>query len=498
MPHEQTARTGGSLAPPRHEAQEVAKPGVGLAVVAALACVAQFMVVLDSSIVNVALPAMKSGLGLSAAAQQWIVNGYLITFGGLLLLAARAGDLFGRRRVFQIGLVVFTAASLLGGLAQGGWMLLAARFLQGAGAAALAPSSLSLITASHTEPGRRTRAMTWWGVAASSAGAAGVVLGGLLTASLSWRWVMLVNVPIGMGLFIASLVCLRPSAASRGASRIDVPGAVTITLSAAAVVYGVSIAPDDGWTSGRALSALIGGVTLFVAFVLIERRTKEPLIPLEIFAVHNIRIGNILTLLMGVVITTPLFFLSLYMQQVLGESALRTGLSLLPMVSVISVGVLLSQRLIPKVGARRLVLGGGLVATVGLAWLARLPVHSDYVGHVLLPTLIIGAGTSVMMMPAIVAATTGVAPQNAGAASGLINMCRQLGAALGLAALVTVASGVTRHSDATGNASVVDGYRVALLIVAAFSVTTALIALFLKDAGPAPSARRASVGSQHP
>ncbi|NDZ82361.1 MFS transporter [Streptomyces sp. SID10853] len=492
MPHEQTAtRRGPTSPPPSHGAQEVAKPGVGLAVVAALACVAQFMVVLDSSIVNVALPSMKEGLGLSAAAQQWVVNCYLITFGGLLLLAARAGDLFGRRRIFQIGLVVFTAASLFGGLAQEGWMLLAARFLQGVGAAALAPSSLSLITASHTEPGRRTRAMTWWGVAASSAGAAGVVLGGLLTASLSWRWVMLVNVPIGVGLLIASLVCLQPSAASKRSTRIDIPGAVTITLSAAALVYGVSSAPDDGWTSPRVLTALIGGVVLFVAFVLIERRTKEPLIPLEIFAVHNIRIGNILTLLMGTVITTPLFFLSLYMQQVLGESALRTGLSLLPMVSVISVGVLLSQRLIPKVGARRLVLVGGLVAAVGLVWLARLPVHSDYVGHVLLPTLVIGAGTSVMMMPAIVAATTGVAPQNAGAASGLINMCRQLGAALGLAALVTLASSVTGHSGATGAASVVDGYRVALLIVAAISVATALIALFLKDADVAPARNRA-------
>jgi EmrB/QacA subfamily drug resistance transporter len=491
MPHEQTTRGGVTTSPPRHEVQEVAKPGVRLAVVAALACMAQFMVVLDSSIVNVALPAMKSGLGLSAAAQQWVVNGYLITFGGLLLLAARASDLFGRRRVFQIGLLVFTAASLLGGVAQDGWMLLAARFAQGAGAAALAPSSLSLITASHTDPGQRTRAMTWWGVAASSAGAAGVVLGGLLTASLSWRWVMLVNVPIGVGLLIASLVCLQPSAASQRRTRIDVPGALTITMSAAALVYGVSIAPDDGWTSGRVLTALIAGIVLFTAFVLIERRTKEPLIPLEIFAVHNLRIGNLLTLLMGVVITTPLFFLSLYMQQVLGESALRTGLSLLPMVSVISIGVLVSQRLIPKVGARRLVPAGGLVAAVGLVWLARLPVHSDYAGHVLVPSLVLGAGTSLMMMPAIVAATTGVAPQNAGAASGLINMCRQLGAALGLAALVTVASGVTGHSQATGSASVVDGYRVALLICAAISVLAALIALFLKDADTAPTPPRA-------
>jgi EmrB/QacA subfamily drug resistance transporter len=387
--------------------------------------------------------------------------------------------------------VVFTAASLLGGLAQQDWMLLAARFLQGAGAAALAPSSLSLITASHTDPGARTRAMTWWGVAASSAGAAGVVLGGLLTASLSWRWVMLVNVPIGAGLLIASLLCLAPSTADQARTRVDVPGAVTITVSAAALVYGVSVAPDDGWTSGRALTALIAGVVLFAVFVAIERRTREPLIPLEIFAVHNVRMGNILTLVMGSVLTAPLFFLSLYLQQVLGHSALRTGLALLPMVSVISVGVLASQRLIPKVGARRLVLAGGLVAGAGLVWLAQLPTRSDYAGHVLLPTLVVGAGTSVTMMPAVVAATTGVASRNAGVGSGLLNMCRQLGAALGLAALVTVASTVTGHSAGTGAGPVVHGYRVALLITGALSVATALLALFLKDAATAPARRAA-------
>jgi EmrB/QacA subfamily drug resistance transporter len=474
----------------QHAAQEIAKPGVGLATVAVIACVAQFMVVLDSSIVNVALPSMKTGLGLSDTAQQWVVNGYLIAFGGLLLLASRAGDLFGRRRVFQIGLVVFTAASLFGGLAQDGWMLLAARLAQGAGAAALAPSSLSLITASHTEPGRRTRAMTWWGVAASSAGAAGIVLGGLLTASLSWRWVMLVNVPIGIGLLAASLACLRPSVSPGGRSRMDLPGAVTITLAAAAIVYGVSIAPYHGWGSGQVLALLIGGIVLLAAFVAVERRTAEPLIPLEVLLIHNVRTGNVLTLCGGVVITTPLFFLSLYLQQVLGHSALRTGLSLLPMVGVMSVGVLVSQKLIPMVGPRPLVVTGGLVCAAGLVWLARLPGQADYVAYVLLPTLVVAAGTSVMMMPAVVAATTGVAPRDAGVASGMLNMCRQLGAALGLAVLVTVASTVTHNSQATGPAAVVDGYRAAFRTIAAISVVTALLSLFLKEAGAEASRPR--------
>jgi EmrB/QacA subfamily drug resistance transporter len=463
---------------------------VPLAFVAVIACVAQFMVVLDSSIVNVALPSMKAGLGLSVTAQQWVVNGYLIAFGGLLLLAARAGDLFGRRRVFLTGLVVFTAASLVGGLSTQGWMLLAARVVQGVGAAALAPSSLSLITASHTEPAQRTRAMTWWGVAASSAGAAGIVLGGLLTASLSWRWVMLVNVPIGGGLLAAGLLGLRPSASAPTRARMDVPGAVTITLAAAAIVYGVSVAPDHGWTSGQVLALLAGGIVLLAAFVAIERRAGEPLIPPDVFSLHNVRVGNVLTLCMGVVITVPLYFLSLYLQQVLGESALRTGLSLLPMVSVISIGVLVSQKLIPMIGPRPMVIAGCLAAAAGLVWVARLPAHADYVGHILLPTVVIGAGTSLTMMPAIVAATTGVAPRNAGVASGLLNMCRQLGAALGLAALVTVASTVTHHSIAAGSTAVVDGYRVAFYGIAAMSLVTALLSLLLqgKDASARPEA----------
>ncbi|MDI5971062.1 MFS transporter [Streptomyces sp. SL13] len=473
--------------------QNVAKPGVRLAVVAVIACLAQFMVVLDSSIVNVALPAMKAGLGLSVGAQQWVVDGYLITFGGLLLLASRASDLFGRRRVFQIGLVVFTAASLLGGLAQDGVMLLVARFVQGAGAAALGPASLSLITASHTEPGRRTRALTWWGVAAAGAGAAGIVLGGVLTASLSWRWVLLVNVPIGAGLLVATFVALQASTASERRTRIDVPGAVTVTLGVAAIVYGVSAAPQDGWASGQVLAAIVAAIVLLAAFLLIESRTREPLIPREVFAEHNVRIGNVLTGCLGLVITAPLFFLSLYLQQVLGETALRAGLSLLPMAVVISVGVLASQKLIPGVGPKRLVLGGGLIAAGGLVWLAQLPVHSAYAVHVLAPTLIVGAGMSVTMMPAIVAATTGGDPRNAGVASGLINMCRQIGGALGLAALVTVASTVTHQGHTTGPESVVHGYRTALLVAAAVSLATAVLSLLLKEpraSAPAAPARR--------
>lgn len=237
----------------------------------------------------------------------------------------------------------------------------------------------------------------------------------------------------------------------------DVPGAVTVTVAAAGIVYGVSIAPGHGWGSGQVLTALVGGIAAFAAFVAIEARADEPLIPREVFAVHNIRIGSILTVFMDVVITAPLFFLSLYLQQVLGESALRTGMSLLPMACVMSAGVFVSQKLIPLLGPWRLVLAGGLIVAAGLVWLAQLPTHSAYALHVLAPTLVVAAGTSVTMMPGIVAATSGVAPRNAGVASGLINMCRQLGAALGLAVLVTLASAITSHSHAHGPAAVVQG-----------------------------------------
>jgi EmrB/QacA subfamily drug resistance transporter len=465
---------------PERPAEQIAKPGASLALVAVLACVAQFMVVLDSSIVNVALPAMKTGLGLSVSAQQWVVDGYLTTFGGLLLLASRAGDLFGRRRVFHIGLVVFTAASLLGGLAQNGTMLLVARAIQGAGAAALSPSSLSLITASHTDPRLRARALTWWGVAATGAGAVGVVVGGILTASLSWRWVLLVNVPIGVALLAGTFAALRASGPGQGRTRIDIPGAATVTGAVAAIVYGVSAAPDHGWGSGQVLAAIVIGVVLLGAFVIIEGRADAPLIPLTLFAEHDLRTGNVLALLLGGVLTAPLFFLSLYLQQVLDQTALHTGLSLLPMAAVISAGVLASQRLIPALGAKPLVLGGCLLTAAGLVWLAQLPTHPAYLIHVLAPTVVVAAGTSATMMPVIAASTNGVDPRNAGIASGLMNMCRQLGGALGVAALVTVATTVTSHDPAGDPASTVHGYRTALLVIAAISLAAAAISLRLK------------------
>ena len=309
-----------------------------------------------------------------------------------------------------------------------------------AGAAALGPSSLSLIIASHTDAAQRTRALAWWGVTASSAGAVGVVLGGVLTASLGWRWVFFVNIPLGAGLLAAAAGCLAASPAAADRPRLDVPGAVTVTAAVGALVYGVSRTPAAGWTSAGTLAAIGAGLVLLAAFAVIEVRTRESLIPLGLFSVPNVRIGNVLIVCLGVAITAPLFFLSLYLQQGLGDSALRAGLALLPMATVLSLGVIVSRRLMPLLGPGRLLTAGALVAAGGLAWLAWLPAHPAYLSHVLAPTMVAGCGMSVTLLPVTAAATTGVAPANTGVASGLFNMARQIGGAVGLAVLVTIAS----------------------------------------------------------
>jgi EmrB/QacA subfamily drug resistance transporter len=452
---------------------QVQRPGVPLGAVVAIACVAQFMVVLDTNIVNVALPAMRRELGLSPVAQQWVITIYLITFGGLLLLAARASDLLGRRRVFTVGLVVFTGASLAGGLAAGPAMLLMARAAQGLGAAALAPASLSLITASHHDMAQRTRALSFWAAASGSAGAAGMVLGGVLTSELSWRWVLFVNVPIGVGLLAATVWLLNPSPAGRG-SRLSVPDAALITAATAALVYGISQATDCGWGSARVVAALAAAVALAGVFVLVEARTVEPLIPPGIYRHRNLRVANVITIAIGALTTSTIYFLSVYEQELLGYSPLRTGLSLVPWTLVLLVGPFAAQRLLPQLGPARLLALGLLCTGAGLAWLAWLPAQPDYIGRILGPTLLAGAGTALAVLPSTVVATDGVPPAEAGLASGLQNMSRQVGGALGLAIMVTIAATAAGHHGGAMPAAVtVHGYHVALLVAAGVSAITA-------------------------
>ncbi len=398
----------------------VSRPGVGVWLVTLIACLAQFMVVLDTAIVNVALPAMRHDLALSISDQQWVVDAYLLTFGGLLLFGARAGDLYGRRRVFQIGLAVFTLASLAGGLAPDGSVLLIARALQGVGAAALAPASLSLLMAAHPEPGARARALGIWAMAASSAAAVGVVLGGVLTEVLDWRYVMFVNVPVGVGLFGATAYGLAP--ATKGAAtrvKLDVPGALTATVGLSAAVYGISQANHYGWGSSRVLIAMIGAVVVLAAFILTESRSAQPLVRLGILGLRNMRAANLAMLGFGTTLTASLFFLSLYLQQLLGYSAIKTGLALLPMTVVLGAGNFVTRSLLAR-GVKHLAVAGALTAAGGMLWLTQLPAHPDYAGSVLLPTLMTGAGFSLAMLPVISAGTNGVAHHESGMASGLL------------------------------------------------------------------------------
>ncbi|WP_261557810.1 MFS transporter [Frankia tisae] len=478
-----------SVGPP--VADSVRRPHVSLAAVVAIACTAQFMVVLDTTIVNVALPDMRRALGLSVADQQWVITAYLVTFGGFLLLAARAGDLLGRRLIFQLGLIVFSLASLAGGLAQNGETLLAARAVQGLGAAALAPASLSLITASHTDPDERTRALSRWSAAASSAGAAGMVLGGVLTDALSWRWVLFVNVPIGVGLLLASVRLLAPSHPGPR-RRLDYPGAVIVTAATAALVFGISRATQSGWGSVEVIAALVGAAVLLVLFTLIEVRVAEPLIPPSIYRHPTLRIANLITAVLGALMTSTIFFLSVYQQQLLGYSPLRTGLSLIPWTLVLVAGTFAARRLMPLLRPVPLLVVGSLFTAAGLAWLAWVPDRPAYLVHVLGPTLVAGVGMSLVVLPVTVLATSGVAPTEAGLASGLLNMGRQIGGALGLAVLVTVAATVTAHTHGrSAVAATVHGYHVALLAAAALSLVAAATGLLLLRRHP-------SGGERHP
>lgn len=505
---ETSPASGGAAGPPAHI---IAKPGVALGVIVAIASVGQFMAVLDTSIVNIALPSMRSGLGLSANVQQWVVDGYLVAFGGFLLLAARASDLFGRRRVFQAGLVLFTLASLVGGLATDGTMLLIARAVQGAGAAAVAPVSLSLITASHAHatPGQRTRALAIWAAAGSSAAAAGMILGGVLTSDLSWRWVFFVNVPLGVALLAATVAFLLPTNANGGQrKRLDLPDALTITLGVGLLVYGVSAATEYGWGSAAVIAALAGSAVMLAAFILIERKSSHPLVRLSVFRHRSLSIASVVMLCTGVLMTATIFFLSLYFQQVLHYSALRAGLAMVPMTLLIVTGSFVCRPLMPRLGARNLTLAGALLIAGGLGWLTAIPAQPpSYLVHVLGPTLLIGAGLGLILLPTTVSAITGLPPHEAGLASGIVNVARQIGGAVGLAALVTVASTTTGH--AAGPGAIVHGYHVALAADTGAAGLAAVLALFLpavgkvaRAAGPgtpvAPAVRQdsaAAVGS---
>ncbi|HZE50586.1 MAG TPA: MFS transporter [Jatrophihabitantaceae bacterium] len=436
----------------------------------AVCCAAQFMVVLDVSIVNVALPKMRADLGLSADGQQWIVNAYTLTFAGFLLLGGRAADLFGRRRVFMLGLALFTVSSLLGGLAQNGASLIAARAVQGIGGAILAPATLSLITTTFTDPSSRRRALGIWSATAASGAAAGVLAGGILTDLLNWRWVLFVNVPIGAVLIAAAAVALTESKAENRPS-LDVAGAVTVTGGLALLVYGIVSTDTRSWGSAATIFTLLGAAVLLAAFVVIESRVaKHPLVPLRVFRMRSISASNGIAVMIGAALFGFNFFLSLYLQQVNGYGPLKAGLAFLPAALATMVGAIVGTRLVVRLGARRQLVIGPLIAAVGMVWLSQLSAGDGYLVHVFGPLVLAGIGLGMSFVPMTIAATADVPVHQAGLASGLINTTRQIGGAVGLAVMATVAAGAS---------SATSGYDRAFAMSAAVLAIAAVLALVL-------------------
>jgi EmrB/QacA subfamily drug resistance transporter len=459
--------------------------------VLAVCCVAQFMVVLDVSIVNVALPQMRTDLGLTATGQQWVINAYTLTFAGFLMLGGRAADLFGRRRIFMLGLSIFTVCSLIGGLAQSGGWLIAARAAQGLGGAILAPATLSLLTSTFTDPNERRRALGAWSATAASGAAIGVFLGGVLTDVLDWRWVLFVNVPIGVVMLFAASIALSESKAPTERTSLDLPGAVTVTGGLAVLVYGIVSTDTHSWGSAQTVITLALGIALLLLFVLIEARfAAHPLIPLGIFRRRSLSTANGIAMTVGATIFGLYFFLSLYLQQVNGYSPLRGGLAVLPAGLSTLAGALVGSRIVVRLGFRRQLMTGCALTAIGLIWLAQTAAGSGYLPHVFGPEFFVGIGLGIMFVPMTLAATQGIPPQEAGLASGLINTSRQIGGAIGLAAMATVASSAASHHGPGQHAAAVAltrGYDRTFLIGAGIMIVGMALTLALpRKVQPAP------------
>ena len=455
----------------------------------ALLCTAQFMVVLDVSIVNIALAAVQEDLGFSPENLQWIISGYALTFGGFLMLAGRAADLFGRRRFLRLGLALFTLASFVGGLAQTQAVLIGARVFQGLGAALVSPAALSLLTTLFPEGEERNRALGIWGAVAAAGAAAGLLLGGALTDQLGWEWVFFINVPVGAAAVLFAPSVLAESRDPGAVSRLDIPGAVTITGGLGVLVYALTQAERAGLASPRTLGLLALALGLLTVFVIVERRSIAPLVPLRIFRLRALTGANMVTLMLAAVIGAHGFFTSLYMQQVLGYSPLATGLAFLPLTLVVMVTANLAARVVGRTGPRHLLVIGLSMVGVGMLLLIRLPVQGTYVRDLLPNFLFVAVGLGVTIVAATVAATSGIPNAEQGVASGLINTSQQLGNALGLAILVSLAAARTAAVPDSGTFdALVTGFRWGSTAAAGFAFLGVLIALIVvRDPADTPT-----------
>ncbi|MET9801746.1 MFS transporter [Streptomyces sp. NPDC006368] len=447
------------------------------------ACVGQFVVVLDISVINVALPSIRAGIDIGAESLQWVVNAYVITFAGFLLLGGRASDLFGRKSVFVLGLGIFTAASLLGGLATSPWMLIVARAVQGLGAAVLSPATLTILTTTFPEGAGRVRAIGTWTAVGTGGGAAGGVIGGVLTDYLSWRWVLLINVPLGLIVIVASAVWLTESRTKEsGRRRLDVPGAVLATLGVGSLAYGTAQTETHGWGSARALGFLLLGVIALGAFLAVESRAAEPLTPLGVFRVRSVSVANAITMISGMAFYAMWYFLSLYMQNVLKYSAVETGLALLPHTLAVILSAQLAPRMTRWIGGRSLLTLAGVLTAVGFFWQAAMRADGTFLVSLLGPGIAFSFGAGLMMTLQSVFATTGVPPEQAGVVAGLVNTSRTMGGALGLSVLSSLAAARTDRAG-TGLDALNSGYASAFFASGVVIVLSMALIVLLPPSG---------------
>ncbi|MGW3120925.1 MFS transporter [Streptomyces sp. NPDC001107] len=423
--------------------------------VVALACAGQFLVVLDVSVVNVALPSMRADLGLSPQGLQWVVNAYAIAFAGFMLLGGRAGDLYGRKRMFLVGLALFTAASLGGGLAQEGGQLLVARAVQGLGAAVLAPSTLTILTSAVPEGAARARAIATWTAVGAGGGAAGGLVGGALVDGLSWRWVLLINVPVGALVLAGSTRWLVESRNGDG-RRLDLPGALLVTAGLGTLAYGISQTEAEGWTAAATIVPLAAGLALIALFLVVEARTAAPLMPLGLFRVRAVSSANAAMFVNGSAMFCMWFFMTLYAQNVLGYTPFEAGLALVPSSLAVLLGSKSAPRFMPVFGARNVAVLGTLLAAVGFAWQSMMTPEGNYVTEIMFPGILMMLGAGLTATPLAALATSGAAPGEAGLVSGLVNTSRTMGGSLGLAVMSTIAATRTAGSGAPG--ALTEGY----------------------------------------
>ena len=450
-----------------------------------LVCIAQFMVILDATIVNVALPSIQHGLHFSATSLQWIVNAYALVFGGFLLLGGRASDLLGRQRLFIAGVAVFTIASLINGIATSSGMLVGGRALQGLGAALVSPAALSIVTTTFAEGAERTKALGIWSAIAAGGGAVGLVLGGLLTETLSWRWVFFINLPIGIAAALLSLRYVANSRAEKRPDTADVAGAVTVTSGLLVLVYAIVKAQDYGWTSAKTLGLGALAAALLGSFVVIELRSKAPLIRLGIFRLRSLTASNVAMLLVASGLFSMFYFAGIYLQEVLNYGPLKAGLAFLPFTLGIIVGAVASQQLIQRIGIRAVVFVGLTLGALGLLYFTQLSTTSTYLADVFPAIAVMSIGMGMTFVPLTLLATTKVDSDDAGLASGLFNTLQQIGGALGLAVLSTLAT--SRTSDLIGSGvaqptAVTNGFHVAFAVGAGLLLAgIAVIAIFIRS-----------------